>query len=341
MRVLTTTAISFVIVGITTFTVAAEPDDATQEVTTMPSTLRAQIDRHLIGEWTWKATWGERALKGELMIRWTDGNTGVLMEGFSVADGEKTMEVNLLGWDGTRNALVGRGFGTDGGTGRTRWTEFTDTKWTGRGSGNYKGKPWKSDTTFEFMKDRMRYEDVTHGEPFVVVYSRKPKPGPDYAQLKAMSWVIGDWEAEWVIPSEGFPLLEGYSPGAKVRSTNSYFWMENQNYIGFKFRDTCNGELLHQGYEIIGVDPTSRKLVHWIFSILGGSGFGKWSQDGNTWVLKWSGSNADGSHYEGVSYVVPVDANTFTWQMKNAKHNGEKLPDTPEITFRRVSKEKR
>ena len=164
--------------------------------------------------------------------------------------------------------------------------------------------------------------------------SETSKPGPDYQHLKAMEWMIGDWEAEYVVTSPGLGL-DGFTPGAKVHSFNSYFWMENKNYIGLRFRDEIDGEVVHAGFEVIGVDPHSRKTIHWLFSILGGWGPGEWSVDGRTWKLKWNGTTADGTKYEGVSFMVPIDADTHTWEMKECKKNGNPTPDTPLVTFRR------
>jgi hypothetical protein len=164
------------------------------------------------------------------------------------------------------------------------------------------------------------------------------KPGPDYEKLKAMEWMIGDWDADWVVPSSGNLGLDGFPSGAKVHSTCSYFWMENKNYIGLKFRDEIDGEVAHKGFEIVGVDPESKKIVHWLFSILGGRGSGEWTVEGKTWKLKWWATTADGTKLEGVSYMVPLDSNTHTWEIKDNKRNGKSTPDTPLVTYRRISK---
>jgi hypothetical protein len=149
--------------------------------------------------------------------------------------------------------------------------------------------------------------------------------------------LIGDWEADYVVTSSGLGL-DGFEPGAKVHSTCSYYWMENKNYIGFKFRDEIDGRVIHQGFEMIGVDPKTKKTIHWLFSILGGWGPGEWTVENNTWKLKWSGTTADGTTYEGVSLMVPIDANTHTWELKECKKNGEPTPNTPLVTYRRVNK---
>jgi hypothetical protein len=163
-------------------------------------------------------------------------------------------------------------------------------------------------------------------------------PGPDFKHLKAMKWMIGDWEAEWVVPSDGDWALSGYPAGARVRATCSYSWMQKRNYIRLKFRDEINGKVVHEGLEIVGVDPESKKIMHWLFSILGGWGQGEWTVEGKTWKLKWWGTTADGTKLEGVSYMVPLNDNTHTWQIKDCKRNGKLTPDTPVVTYRRVNK---
>ena len=168
--------------------------------------------------------------------------------------------------------------------------------------------------------------------------SAEPKPGPDYEQLKAMEWMIGDWEATWTVPSGGEWALSGFPAGAKVHSTCSYSWMQNKNYIRLRFRDEVNGEVAHRGFEIAGVDPESKKIRHWLFSILGGCGGGEWTVEGKIWKLKWWGTTSDGTKLEGVSYMVPIDSNTHTWQIKDCTKNGKSTPDTPVVEYRRVSK---
>jgi hypothetical protein len=163
-------------------------------------------------------------------------------------------------------------------------------------------------------------------------------PGPDYQQLKAMEWMIGDWHAEWVVPSGGEWALDGYPAGATVHSTCSYSWMQNKNYIRLRFRDEIDGKVMHRGFEMAGVDPESKKIIHWLFSVLGGWGQGEWTVEGKTWKLKWWGTTADGTKLEGISYMVPLDPNTHTWVIKDCKKNGESTPDTPVVTYRRVTK---
>lgn len=163
------------------------------------------------------------------------------------------------------------------------------------------------------------------------------KPGPDHDQLKAMQWMIGEWEGSWEV-QPGAILGDAYPVGAKVRSSSSYAWIQNKNYIRLKFHDEIGGEKVHEGLEMIGVDPKTKKMIHWLFSVVGGTGNGEWSRRGDTWLLKWDYTAGDGTTLEGVSYLIPIDENTHTWQIKGMKENGKDVPDTPLVKFQRVKR---
>ncbi|MCS7466938.1 hypothetical protein NZK35_09800 [Stieleria sp. ICT_E10.1] len=175
------------------------------------------------------------------------------------------------------------------------------------------------------------------GSIFLVGHAFAREPGPDYEQLKAMQWMIGDWEGSWQVQS-GAMLSEAYPVGAKVRTTNAYSWMQNKNYIRLKFRDEIGGKTVHEGLEMIGRDPKTKKTIHWLFSVIGGSGTGEWQKERDAWVLTWSYTAGDGTMLEGVSYLNVIDEDTHTWQMKKMKENGKDIPDTPLIRFHRVNR---
>jgi hypothetical protein len=141
--------------------------------TTMPVELRRQIDERLIGQWTYEVTWGEKEFTGEETTRWIGRKNGILIQGNIMVDGSRINYAMMQGWDGSVNALVGRGFTSDGESSTGCWTDFSEEKWTGHGEGIYQGKRWKSPSQLEFLKDSLRYEDVTQGKPWVAVYKRK------------------------------------------------------------------------------------------------------------------------------------------------------------------------
>ena len=50
--------------------------------TGMPAELRKHIDEHVIGEWTYEGSWGDKKFTGEERISWTAGKTAVISEGY-------------------------------------------------------------------------------------------------------------------------------------------------------------------------------------------------------------------------------------------------------------------
>jgi hypothetical protein len=178
-----------------------------------------------------------------------------------------------------------------------------------------------------------RVADKKPAEASKNAWTQKKDPGPDYEQLKQLEWLIGEWEGTITVPA-GFPEI--YPDGATVVSKQSCYWMQGRNYIGFEFRDFVDGKLAHEGFEMVGVDPKSKQPIHWIFSVAGGYGKGKWSRDGEAWKLDWNATLPNGAEYRGVSDHIPVNRDTYKWQIRDATRNGKKVPDYPVVEFKRV-----
>jgi hypothetical protein len=90
-------------------------------------------------------------------------------------DGKKIKYVYLLGWNGEARKIEGHGFNADGKTHTSEWNKLSGNKWTGHGSGLYRGEPWKSAATLEFKENWQRYKDSTDGKPWIAVFTRKTK----------------------------------------------------------------------------------------------------------------------------------------------------------------------
>jgi len=298
-----------------------------------------EYGRVMVGRWEGDVHFGDDVAAGRAVIRWIANGAALECEG-QIGD----LKVKWVGgWDAVSKTIRNLGVDSAGTMTETVIAKQGD-RWVGTVTNLLADGTKRTNTDTMTISDRGKthiHEGTSIGPKlsnYRGVWQRvEQEPGPDYAQLKAMQWLIGDWEADWVVPSEGISVPDGYPSGSKVRSFTSYSWMENKNYIGLRFRDEIDGKVVHSGFEMIGVDPQSKKTIHWLFSILGGWGPGEWTVEGKTWTLKWTGTTADGTKYEGVSFMVPVDANTHTCEMKECKKNGKPTPDTPLVTFRRAS----
>ena len=312
--------------------------------------------KYFIGDWELT---GEVQLAGQpklpfVFLRhfaWTLGGNFIETKMTQVVDGKSELRhKSMICWDPKAECITETGYWNSNlSTENPAWSETVTYAQDGNtwiiAREGVKGVFTIIDQNTHRYECHFRGDDGSENSWHFVAKRKKPASdaagttaGPDYKQLKGMEWMIGDWEAEWVVPSTGYPAPDGYAPGSKVKSTCSYSWIEQKNYIGLKFRDEIDGKVAHEGFEIIGVDPHSKKIIHWLSSILGGWGTGEWSVEGKTWKLKWSATTGDGTTYEGVSFMVPLDAKTHTWEMKDNKRNGQSTPDTPLVTYRRIKK---
>jgi uncharacterized protein (TIGR02246 family) len=144
---------------------------------------------------------------------------------------------------------------------------------------------------------------------------------PSHANhLKDLQWMVGDWTRE--DPS-----------GATMRSTCD--WTAQGSYLIRKFTTEGKKGVLLAGTEVIGWDPRARRIRSWTFDADGGFGESTWTRDGNRWIIKHTGTAADGGDVSVTHIVTAADASTLTLQSKDRIANGAKQPDMPEVTIKR------
>ena len=141
-------------------------------------------------------------------------------------------------------------------------------------------------------------------------------------QLKELEWLVGDWAEEGTRES-----------GVSVHSTCD--WTIGDRYLIRKFSAEGKNGLVRGGTEVIGWDPRTHRIRSWMFDSDGSFGESVWTRDGNRWIVKHTGTLADGSDASVTLIVTPVDADTVTVQSKDHVVNGEKQPDLPEVKLKR------
>ena len=177
---------------------------ADNSASTMPEDVRKQIDKNMVGAWSYGGSWGDVKFTGEEVTRWVANKTALVTEGFELSDGTKTQYFTVLGWDNDAGKIVHKGFTSIGESWGGEWDETSNTKWSGFGEGMYKGVRWRSPATIEFAKDWQRYEDVTDGKKWVAEFKRKPSSStlstmPESIRKQIDSKLIGKWKttATW------------------------------------------------------------------------------------------------------------------------------------------------
>ncbi len=141
--------------------------------------------------------------------------------------------------------------------------------------------------------------------------------------LQALKGYVGEWIEERARPS-----------GVVVHS--SCDWTANGSYLIRKFSAKGEIGIVKAGTEVIGWDPRQHRIRSWIFDADGGFGESVWTRDGTRWVIKHTGTLADGNDVSVTYIVTPTGPDTLTIQSKDHIVGGEKQPDLPEIKLKRV-----
>jgi uncharacterized protein (TIGR02246 family) len=139
--------------------------------------------------------------------------------------------------------------------------------------------------------------------------------------LKDLQWMVGDWA------SATTPI------GIAMRTNCD--WTANQAFLIRKFKVEGKEAMLRGGTEVIGWDPRGESFHSWAFESDGGFGESVWIHDGNRWLIKFTGTLADGSMLSATHILTKVDDNTISVQSKDRTINGAAQPDIPETTLKR------
>jgi len=145
-------------------------------------------------------------------------------------------------------------------------------------------------------------------------------PAPSaYCQLKALQWLIGDWE----------------NKDADQTVESKVEWAADKNFLVRTFK--VRGEAETDGWEIVGWDPDRQQIRSWIFDSNGGFGESSWSYDDAHWLLRASSVLPDGSRSTAENVLTKVDDNQFTWESQNRTLDGESQTPVPKVVVHRTT----
>lgn len=141
--------------------------------------------------------------------------------------------------------------------------------------------------------------------------------------LGALDWMIGDWADA---------TKDGNSPVGHV----AFEWAPTENFIVATRTAEFTDAVLDNGMQMIGWDPVAKQIRSWSFESDGGYGESSWTKDGSKWVVKTKATTADGTAVTATNIITPVDANTVSWISKDRTAGGKPLPDSKEVTMKRI-----
>ena len=170
-------------------------------------------------------------------------------------------------------------------------------------------------------------KDDTAVEPAVAEDAEVQEATADDADatspLDQLDWMVGTW------------IDQGED--SKISTTCS--WKMNRKFLTRSFRVTIEDQITLTGNQVIGWDPLAGQIRSWTFDSEGGIGQGRWTQDGNRWLVKKSFVLASGERASAINSITYVDQDTLRWQSTNRETAGELQPNIPEVTVVRQKDE--
>ena len=141
-------------------------------------------------------------------------------------------------------------------------------------------------------------------------------------QLSQLAWLVGDWkEAD-------------KSDDLTVRS--QYVWARGGNFITRNVTVNRGSEATLEGWQIIGWDPVDNCIRSWTFDDEGGFSEGRWTREGERWLLREKGVAPDGSRTAADNTFTKISNDRFTWESNNRTLDGEPQPGIARIEISRV-----
>jgi uncharacterized protein (TIGR02246 family) len=151
-----------------------------------------------------------------------------------------------------------------------------------------------------------------------------PAPPPsNYENLKDLEWMVGSWIDQ--------------DEQATVQTDCE--WTKNRNFMTRSFAVVVGDRVGMAGMQIIGWDPVAKQIRSWVFDSDGGFSEGKWTRNGDRWLIQQTGTLPDGGKSSAVNIITRVDDNSFTWQSVGRDVDGEVLPNVDEVLIVRKATE--
>jgi uncharacterized protein (TIGR02246 family) len=117
-------------------------------------------------------------------------------------------------------------------------------------------------------------------------------------RLKELEWMLGEWVDE--------------GPDSHIRV--SCRWSEDGNFLLRTFTINVQGKPVLTVHQRVGWDPLARQVHSWEFDSEGGYGEGKWSRDGERWVIKHAGVRPEGVTASATHIVSRERSDLVRWE---------------------------
>jgi len=145
-------------------------------------------------------------------------------------------------------------------------------------------------------------------------------PATPRERLAELDWLVGFW-----VEKDG------------DKSINSTFERASGgNFLTRNLTIKDGGETTLEGWQVIGWDAAQERIRSWTFDSEGGFSEGIWTRDGDSWLIRDSGTLPDGSRTTAEQTIRKTGADKFTWEAVNRTLDGEPQPGTARFEINRV-----
>jgi uncharacterized protein (TIGR02246 family) len=156
-----------------------------------------------------------------------------------------------------------------------------------------------------------------------LISSIREEPDPlmtPHDRLKELEWMLGEWVDE--------------GPDSHIRV--SCQWSEDGNFMIRTFIVKVQGKPVLTIHQRVGWDPLARQIRSWEFDSEGGYGEGKWSRDGERWVIKHSGVRPEGVTASATHIVSRERPDLVRWESIDRVLGNESVPEERTYAMVRV-----
>ncbi|HEY3901715.1 MAG TPA: nuclear transport factor 2 family protein [Chthoniobacter sp.] len=150
-------------------------------------------------------------------------------------------------------------------------------------------------------------------------------PLPDLTpreHLAELEWLVGEWEDT--------------DKTDNVSVHSQYLWARGGNFLTRNITVKKSGEVTLEGWQIIGWDPIEEGIRTWTFDGEGGFSEGRFTRDGDRWLLRETGVTPDGDRTTADNTFTKLGADRYTWESNNRTLDGEPQPSISRIEINRV-----
>jgi uncharacterized protein (TIGR02246 family) len=147
---------------------------------------------------------------------------------------------------------------------------------------------------------------------------KPPEPPPsNFEHLKELDWMVGSWVDK--------------DETDNVTIQTDCEWTKNRNFMTRSFAVAIGDQVNKSGMQILGWDPTAKKIHSWVFDSDGGFSEGDWTHKGKKWIIKQRGTLADGGKTYATNILTEIDNDSYTWESINREIDGETQPNVEEV----------